>query len=231
MARAKIGVWLKDLGSDPALRRWLQRLNGSPKSTRRTYLRSLRLFCARYGLTPYQLFEKRKHEVESGDPLIMGEVRDMVIGLMQELTEGRMGDWPEAARGLVKPGPKAPSTARQVSKALINFFETFGEHMELKIKAKDKPTGTNLGQRGIPASDIRKSLDHAGEEFRLRNRAMVLFLKDSGLRRSDLPLLNVSYFLHGFRPRENPEGGHTRLDPCRTRGRQGRRRIFEKGAG
>lgn len=216
MARAKIGVWLKELGSDPVLRRWLQRLNGSPKSTRRSYLRNLRLCCIRYGLTPHQLFEKRKNEVESGDPLIMGEVRDMVIGLMQELTEGRTGDWPEAARGLVKPGPKAPSTARQVSKALINFFKTFGERMEMKIKAKDKPTGTNLGQRGIPASDIRKSLDHAGEEFRLRNRAMVLFLKDSGLRRSDLPLLNVSYFRSPDRVRSVDGEAFMVFDPVRT---------------
>jgi len=209
-----LSEWLKENDS-LALERWLRRLNGSAKATRRTYLRHFRLFCTRYGLTPEQLYQLRLKEVQSGDPLVRGQVRDMVIGLLREMKEGRRDGWPEDAQALVRPGPKSPSTCHQVTKAVVSFFETF-ESLELNIKAKDQPHGSHLGQRGISAEEIALALDSAGAENKLRNRAIVLFLKDSGLRRSDLPLLNVGDYKSATRRDVEGETFLVFKDPLRT---------------
>jgi len=63
--------------------------------------------------------------------------------------------------------------------------------IEFKLKARDKPRGHGSGVRMILPEQIRELYESMPWEFRLRNQALIMFLKDSGLRVSDVARLNV----------------------------------------
>ena len=185
---------------DRALARWDSRLHGKAVGTRYLYLRYLRVLCARFGLTPQGLYDLRLQEMQSTDPLEKGMVRDKTIQIMREMEEGRYEDWPETARALLisrnqmkELQPRAPSTCKQLAKAVTSFFETFD--MEFKVKAKDKPQGSSNGQYGLSQAHLLEAVKHGGRENPYRNVAVFMFLKDAGVRRGDLEGFKVRDYL------------------------------------
>ena len=64
----------------------------------------------------------------------------------------------------------------------------------MNVKAKDKPRRFHNGSRVILKQQIKSLLEHVGNEFKERNQAIILFLKDSGLRVGDLSNMNVGHY-------------------------------------
>ncbi|MBA7613068.1 Tyrosine recombinase XerC [subsurface metagenome] len=156
---------------------WLDDLRSLSSSTKRSYLRSFKAFIERYETTPDKLYEMRLEDFKSEDPRDRLRIERMVKTYMVELHESG----------------KSASTCRQVSKALSNFFVS--QSLPLTMKAKDHPQGMSNGQKLALSEDIRLMWDHASAEFKLRNRAALVFLKDSGLRISDVNALNVGQWI------------------------------------
>ena len=160
-----------------ALQVWNEELVGKTKHTRAIYINKFNLFLERWNLTPDELFELRRTSLESEDPRDKREIERMVRIIMAECKEAGF----------------SASTCRQYSKALNSFFEAQG--LPLNLRAKDHPKGYSNGQRLAQREHIRTMWDYAATEFKYRNRAMLMFLKDSGFRIGDANALNVSDWL------------------------------------
>lgn len=191
---------------DSALNRWLEAIDGSPDSTWKIYVRGLRLYCTRWRVTPQQLFEQRIKEIQPKeaprDYLVDGQIKSRAKRLMEEMQQEKSDEWPVEFIELLKPGPKSASTCNMVSKALTSFFRVFGEELVLKFNTKDKVNGVSEGSDSITNVQIRRALDFTGDEFPLRNKAITLFLKDSGLRSSDLSLITLQDYRNALKKRK-----------------------------
>lgn len=215
--------WLleADAGIEPnksALNRWLEAMDGNPDNTWRIYVIGLRLFCRRWSLTPQRLFEMRVGELESDNYLEKGRIKSMARRLMYEMQKGDRGEWPEGARRLVRPGRKSHSTCRMVSKALTSFFSVFDDRLAIKFNRHETPSGSHAGSDNISKEQIKASLIHCGDEFPLRNIAIALFLKDSGLRESDVGELTIKDYRQARRRAKLNRMGEPfiAIDPKRT---------------
>lgn len=164
---------------------WLEDLSTKADSTRRAYLRNFDRFCDRWGYDADSLFEARKVDLNSLDSRDHQNIERKVKVLFSEMT----------AKGY------SPNSVRQVSKAVASFLESQG--LELKLKAKDQPRAPANGQSLALVEHIRLMWDEVGTEMRERNRALMAVAKDSGLRVSDIALMDLEdwnqaqIFLHG----------------------------------
>ena len=156
---------------------WRQDLDTKAGRTKDAYLFYFKRFLNRWKVNPGELYEMRKADLRSVEPLERKRIERMVRTSMSERE---------------KAGYSA-STCEMVRKAVSSFFESMD--MELRFKKKDMPKGESKGQRVITAPETRKIYDQMIYEFRLRNRAMLLGLKDSGLRVSDLRMMDYGYWL------------------------------------
>ncbi len=166
---------------------WEQDLSTKAKSTQYNYRTNFKRFLDRYELTAEELYEMRREDQKADDPRDGNNVERMVKVLMAEMTEE---------------GYK-PATCRNAAKAVSSFFESQG--MPLKLRAKDKPKGAFNGSRLALAEQIRTMYDYAPTRSKRRTRAVLLFLKDSGLRISDLAALDVSDYLEAKRVDQDGE--------------------------
>jgi len=78
-----------------------------------------------------------------------------------------------------------------VSKAITSFFSVFDDRLSVKFNRNEKPSGSHAGADNIPKEMIRESLKHCGDEFPYRNIAIMFFMKDCGLRESDVGELSI----------------------------------------
>jgi len=146
-------------------------------NTRRQYLREFLRFLRRFNLDPERLYELRLQHLKSDDPrdrrIIEGWVRQMMVE--------------ERERG------KKPSSVYMIYKAVRSFFQA--QNLEFSLRSREKPRVYHEGQRVLTRDQIREMYDRVGEQNRLRNRALIMLLKDSGLRVSDVANLKVSDYL------------------------------------
>lgn len=170
-----------------AMRVWIDDLSNLAEATKNTYEFNFQRFLDRFEVSPDELYEMRRRDLENEDPRDHQSIERMVKVLMSEM----------------KQSGKSASTCRQVSKAASSFFESQG--MPLKLRAKDHPKGMSNGQRLAMGDDIRLMWDYSSTEFKLRNRAAIAFLKDSGLRISDVNNLNVEDWLRAETVKVNGE--------------------------
>jgi len=152
---------------------WELDLRAKSPNTRKTYRRGFKTFKERWDLSPEELYESRKRDMESDDPRDRHNIERKVKVLMAEMHE----------QGY------AASTCRMVAKSVSSFLESQG--MPLELKAKDMPKGLYNGQRLALAEHIREMWDFAATETKLKSRAILMFLKDSGIRISDAATLNM----------------------------------------
>ena len=85
----------------------------------------------------------------------------------------------------------AASTCRMLNKAVNFFLKSQG--LNLKVEAEDKPKGEYIGKRMMTPEEIRTLWDSPGT-FRLRNRGLLAFGKDGGLRVDDIAAQNVGHY-------------------------------------
>jgi len=152
---------------------WEEELQSKSKKTRWIYRHELKRFLERYGWTPKELYEIRKADLESEDTRDHQNIERKVKALMTEMMEGGL----------------SASTARCVAKAISSFLEAQG--LDLNLKAKDKPRAVYNGQNLALIEDIRIMWRDASVRQRERNKALIVVTKDSGLRVSDVSLLNM----------------------------------------
>ena len=156
---------------------WTQDLDNLAEDTKRVYIPYFNRFLKRWGITAGELYEMRKADLQSGEPMERRRIERMVKTSMSELEK----------EGL------AASTCRHVVQAVSNFFESMD--MELRFKKKDMPKGKKKGRLVLTAPQIAKLYDELLSGKRLRNRALLLSLKDSGLRVSDIALMEYGPWL------------------------------------
>jgi len=178
---------------------WMQDLGARAASTRQSYVREFKTFLVRWEVTPDDLYSMRLEDVKSEDPRDHKRIERMVKTLMAERREG---------------GYSAES-CKMTRKSVQSFFES--QNLELKFKAKDSPKGSHNGQRAVTPEQVRDMCDLMVFKYKLRNRAIVLALKDTGIRISDLGALRVGEYLSA-RIVENVDGERFKvfLDPEET---------------
>jgi len=178
---------------------WMDELSLKSEGTRASYLSHFNRFIKRYEITPDGLFRMQKEALASADPREGKRVTMMVKAFMKERLDSG----------------KAAGTARGVVKAVKSFFDANG--LDLTIKAKDQPTRIYNGQRVILPKQIRELYENVGAEFKHRNQALIMLAKDSGLRASDISLINVGDYLHA-REVKNEAGERFKVfRPLRTK--------------
>lgn len=156
---------------------WEDELEGLAESTRTMYRRNFNKFIESRGLTAEELFHMHRKAQANEDPRERRTVERMVRDYMKAMQEEG----------------KAPGTARHVAKAVRSFFDANG--LTFNLRRQEKPPTVYHGSRVITPEKIRKFYDSVGAEFRRRNRALILFAKDSGLRASDISKVNVEDYL------------------------------------
>ena len=166
---------------------WMNDLKTRAENTRRQYPRIFIKFLERWNLGPEELFELKLKNMQSEDPRDRREVEGWVRISMKEAVD--IG--------------YAPATARMIAKAVNNFFQA--QNLDFKLRAQDKPRVYHNGSRLILKDQLKELYDRVGEEHRRRNRAIVLSLKDSGLRVSDLRNLKVGQYLKAKRVEQDGE--------------------------
>jgi len=154
---------------------WLMELKALSESTRRQYLDHFQRFCKRWGKTPDEIYD-----------LYANAETPRARRFFQNMLKRHMKEMRDSGR--------SASTCRMAYKAVSSFFKAQG--IRFKIGSRELPRGQYNGQRRIKRDQIAKLYDVVGPEFRLRNRALIMFLKDSGLRISDAAKLNVSDYLN-----------------------------------
>jgi len=147
---------------------WESSLANRAEGTRWQYLTHFKRFVEWTGLTLDKLREMKYHEDQTAKPWERNQVENLVRQYLQTLEEKEYS-----------------CSTQQLSYAAVkSFFEAQG--MPLFLKRQDRPSGCAFGSKTLTHEDIRQ-LKNAAEY--LRDKALIMFLKDSGLRESDVAKL------------------------------------------
>ena len=161
-----------------ASRVWQLELSRLAPNTRRRYIRLMDAFLSRFEIDNLEiLYNMRIEDLEAKDSRDQGRVERLVKTYMDEL---------------VKKGQKPQSVAHSY-KAIQHFFNSQGKKTKLEINPRDVPKGESIGRSLITKDKIKLVWDSAGSA-KLRNRALMMLLKDTGLRISDALAFNVEAY-------------------------------------
>jgi len=143
---------------------WVDQLEGTSAATKELYTIYFKKFCEFTGLTPDQLIELQRKAMEgNGDP------RE------NQIVENKVRAWLASERV-----NKSNATRRAMLTAVRSFF-ILNQH-PLKLLRRDSPQGESEGSRIPEKDEVIRMADAAKWKY----RAAVMFLKDSGLRISDV---------------------------------------------
>jgi site-specific recombinase XerD len=159
-----------------AIEYWMKELANRSVSTREKYKSFMVRFCEWQGKTPDQLVEQRKVDLRSTDPKEQRSVESALKGFISYLEEGE----------------NSVSTQQVAYAAVRSFFEM--NYQPLRMRRGDYPTGESIGSRVATKDDVKKLLEDAS----LRIKAMILLLKDTGLRVSDIVRLRYGNLAKGL---------------------------------
>jgi len=164
---------LEKLEKSVSVRYWLDGLknNGGPHSTTYHWVRNLKRFCDWVGKTPDQLIEERKQQLRSDDQRVQHEAEMSLKRYLDHLQKGGL----------------APNTRKSYFNAVRNFYKR--NYCELTFFRGDGPGNETIqeGTRAASKEDIRRMVDVVHP----RVRALILFLKDTGLAESDAAALKL----------------------------------------
>ena len=152
---------------------WMDSLNSKtgPHSTKYVWKHHLKRFCDWAGKTPDQLVAERKEQLKSDDRRVNHQAEMTVKQFLAYLEE----------EGL------SPNTRKSYFMAIRNFYKR--NYLELSFFRGDGPGNQTVqeGRRAASKSDICKMLDVTSP----RVRALILFLKDTGIAESDAARLKL----------------------------------------
>ncbi len=150
-----------------ALEVWNDTLSTRSLSTRHLYRQHFMKFLEWCGLSANEIRQLKLEEEESEKPWQRVDVENRVRRYLEYLEgEGQAG-----------------SSRRSVLTAIRSFFKA--QQLPLRLDRQDYPDCAYMNASSVPTrEDVKKLADAA---LHVRDRAVILFLKDSGLRQSDLP--------------------------------------------
>lgn len=157
---------------------WSRKLATKSSGTQRTYTAMLDSFLERWGYTHESLFtEYNKIQIDRltgrGDPRDADKIETLLVTQMNEMID----------KGF------SGSYARTLKNAVTFFFKSQG--LTLKVDKEDVPSKDSRSRDTPTKEDLQRMLNMCGGMNELRNRALIMFLKDSGLRVSDVEPLDV----------------------------------------
>ena len=185
-----------------ALERFERKLSRRAPGTQRNYRDAFNNFLDWADLDAEELY-RLQLDAERG--FTNGDAEPYEINQVPELVADYMAE-------VVKSG-KSASHARQTYKATRLFMNASGL-TRFKLDPEDKPSSYYSGQASATPEQIRILLDACHGEFKARNEAIITFLKDSGLRVSDLTERTVEEYLRA--KASSPEPGFAIYEPIKT---------------
>jgi integrase len=156
-----------------AIEYWLSELATKNSCTKDIYLKVFNKFLAFIGKTADELLKQRQQDQTSPDLKIQRRIESQLKQFIAK----------EAAEEGFK-----PATLQLHFAAIRSFFEI--HYYPLKMRRGDYPTGESLGVRAATKDTILKAIEQKETRNKHEAKAVILFLKDSGLRASDLRRLN-----------------------------------------
>lgn len=150
---------------------WNEELGTKGEATREIYLRRFNEFLEYTGKTPDELIQQRQENLASKDLKIQRAIESEFMKFL----------------ALKKHEGYAPATLQIMFASIRSFFEI--HYYPLRMRRGDYPKGDSNGVKRASKEAIQKALDQKSRN-RITINAMILFLKDSGLRVSDARLLN-----------------------------------------
>ena len=145
---------------------WVDGLSNRAEGTRKLYLGHFNRFIKRIEISPDQLREMKWQEDKSEKPWERNQVENIVREYLKKMEE---------EEGL------SCAYAQASYVAIKSFFKKNG--LPLFMDSNDRPDGEGFGSVVPTKEQIKRIVQGAGT---LRYRALSLFLKDSGLRISDV---------------------------------------------
>ena len=154
-----------------AVEDWLQAIGNRSESTKGQYLRWFSKFCDFSEMNPDQVLGLREEEVKSEDRSVKHAMERKLLGFMNHLKQKEFSS----------------SSQKLAYGAVRSFFEC--HYLKLEMRRSDAPRGDPVGQKAATNKEIRQMLARASM---LRDRAIIMWKKDSGLRDSDVVRLKWS---------------------------------------
>jgi integrase len=147
-----------------SLKVWQASLANRTEGTRKKYVSHFNRFIEWANITPDKLREMKYLEDKEAKPWERNQVENLLRQYLEEMEKSEY----------------TCSTQKLTYASVRSFFEAQG--MPLFLKRTDRPSGCAFGSKVLRREDIRQ-LKNAAEY--LRDKALIMFLKDSGLRESD----------------------------------------------
>jgi site-specific recombinase XerD/uncharacterized coiled-coil protein SlyX len=154
----------------------MSELGNRSEATREKYKAFLLRFCEWCRKNPDELVKQRKQDLMSKDPIEQRKIESYLKGFIASLEKDGY----------------AISTQQVAYAAVRNFFEM--HYQSLRMRRGDYPSGESLGSRAATKEDIKKLLNKNSK----RMKALMLLLKDTGLRASDVVALNYGDVSEGL---------------------------------
>ena len=152
---------------------WMDSLpsKAGPHGTKYVWLHHLKRFCSWIGKTPDLLIEERKRDLQSDDPRVRHRAEMDVKRFLKFLEEQGLSD----------------NTRRVYFMAIRNFYKR--NYYPLEFFRGEGPGNQTVveGRRAASKEDIRKMLEVSNP----RVRALLLFIKDTGLAEADVAKLKL----------------------------------------
>lgn len=163
----------KEFLNSLSVKYWMDSLKskGGPHSTKYVWKHHLKRFCDWIGKTPDQLIEERKAHLKSEDQRVNHQAEMQVKKFIKHLEE----------EGL------SPNTRRSYFMAIRNFYQR--NYVELHFFRGDGPGNQTVmeGRRAASKEDIARMVEVSNP----RVRALIFFIKDTGLAESDVVKLKL----------------------------------------
>jgi len=155
--------WFGDV-LDNAVKVWMDGLSNRSEGTRKLYFRHFKKFYGWAGKSPEQLRELKWKEDQAQKPWERNQVENLVRKYIKHLEENNF----------------SYVTMKITFSAIRSFFKKNG--LPLNLDESDMPRGESLGGSITPTKEqIRKVYERGSD----RMKALIMFLKDSGLRVGD----------------------------------------------
>ncbi|MCX6648645.1 MAG: tyrosine-type recombinase/integrase [Candidatus Bathyarchaeota archaeon] len=185
-----------------ASKKWQDALSVLAPNTRDRYIRLVDRFMARFNYSTLEvLWQKHEEELTAKDSRDQHEIETQVKLLMNED---------------IRAGGK-PQTVAHIYKALQHFFASQDRKKKLDLAPREIPKGESIGRNLVTKDQISQVLDACGNEAKLRNRSLIMFLKDSGLRVGDAVSFNVEAYTSSQLVRNEAGEPFRVFDPSVTR--------------
>ena len=158
--------------NSPAIDYWISELAAKNDATKEMYLKNFAKFIDFTGKTADELLLQRQENQTDKDPKIQRQIESQLIKFISAKRDDGL----------------APATLQIYFASIRSFFEI--HYFPLRMRRGDYPKGESLGVKIARRETILKVIENKANRNKPTLKAVILFLKDSGLRISDARLFN-----------------------------------------